>query len=374
MQIGISINSLFTLTRNSKNIDGIGAYTHELCQSLKKQNVQIAEIYFKKLGETFQKSTIKQEDWIVYPHRLLSLLPGPLRFKKNMDILHITDYYVPKIKNTPIISTLHDAIMMKHKEWLNSPRYLLELKNQLLIRMCQNVDKVITISHAVVDDIIHYFKIPEHKISVIYHGISARWFQRQEAWQKDRVLKQYQIEKPFFLSVGTVQPRKNLERVIHAFQALPDFIKQHFHLIIVGKDYPRLTSPHLKTQLQSLSEKRQVIWLQYLSDSDLQCLYQQAHALLYPSLAEGFGFPILEGFASGTPVITSNFGSMAEIGADAAYQVEAYSEESIRNAMIDIVEQPTLREQLVQKGLERSRLFTWEKCAAETLALYKTLL
>ena len=114
-----------------------------------------------------------------------------------------------------------------------------------------------------------------------------------------------------------------------------------------------------------------MFWLKYITFDDLRCLYQSAYLLLFPSLAEGFGFPILEGFASATPVITSNFGSTAELAGGAAFLVDPYSEDAISAAMLDLTEKTDIRSQLIKLGLSQVSKFTWEECAKQTREVYR---
>ncbi|MBS0350102.1 MAG: glycosyltransferase family 4 protein [Proteobacteria bacterium] len=370
MKIGLSMNSVFNHNGTIKNIDGIGIYTLNLYQSLIKQNLAVEKILFN-----VSKSTIAPE-FVSAVNPLYSLAPGNYykQLSSRIDLLHITDYRVPKVKNIPIVSTIHDAIMLKNPQWNSSTKPVAYLKQIILKKMADQADKIITVSQAIISDIVNYWNIPENKIVAIHHGIEEKWFNRLSSEAAKKILAKYQITKPFLLTVGTLQPRKNIERIIEAYLSLPKILTDNHDLLIVGKKHDSLTEPRLVDQIQRLTKKHSIRWLQYLPHNDLQCLYQNACLLLYPSLAEGFGFPILEAFASETPVITSNFGSMAEISDDAAYLVDPYAESNIAEAIINLLEKPDLRDQFINRGKIQVKKFTWEQCAKKTIEVYRKII
>lgn len=376
MRVGVSVSSFYTKRRGSKNIDGIGTYTANLCQALKGQNVQIEEIYFNTLKESIQKQASKEENFSEVANPILSLLPGAYynNIRNKIDLLHITDYLVPRIKNTTTIATIHDAIMLKHPEWLGDSKRINYLKRYILKKLVKQADYVITCSKANIADIVNFWGIPEEKIAITYYGLSEIWHQKIDSLTQQNVLKKYQLNKPFFLTVGTLQPRKNIERMINAYLSLPKRISENFNLVIVGKEHAALTHRSVLEKIAQLEKTGHLLWLKYVPFEDLRAIYQSAYLLLYPSLAEGFGFPILEGFASAIPVITSNFGSSAEIAGKAAYLVDPYSEEAIATALIELTENSDRHAQCVQAGLSQVKQFNWEKCAKQTVEIYKKLI
>ena len=377
MKIGISITPVYNIKRELKNIDGIGAYTTHLSQALTHQNVSVKEIYFKKMGEiALSSAAFAKGNFHVSQNPIYSLLPGKFYkpIKNEIDLLHVTDYLVPRIKNVPIVSTIHDAIMLKYPDWLEGSKQVKLLKRTILKKLSCQADHIITCSQSSLSDIVNFWGIPEHKISITPYGLAPFWQEKIPLSTRQLILKKYQLDKPFFLSVGTLQPRKNIERMLTAFLQLPQRITSNFNLVLVGKDHPTLTSPTLLDKIAHYRSMGQLSWLKYVPIGDLCGIYQSAYAVLYPSLAEGFGYPILEGFASGVPVITSQGGSTEEIAGNAALLVDPYSVDSISEAMLNITEQPTLREQMIQKGSDQVKKFTWENCVEKTLGVYKKLL
>ncbi len=374
MRLGLSVTSLYSLNHQPKQMDGVGTYTQFLCKALLEKKIHVQEIYFKTLTDTFYQAAHKNTNLALHFNPLLPFISRKFSTSYKIDLLHVTDYMVPKLKGIPIVSTVHDAIMFNRSKWSNKSSGIKNIRNLLLLQMSKRAQSFITVSHSAKAELIEFWKIPEEKISVIYHGIGKEWYEHTGNIATQTILKKYNITKPFFLTVGTLQPRKNLNRIINAYLSLPNSMGNHFDFVIVGKMHPSLTSSQLINEIQLLEQKKQIRWLQYIPVADLRCLYQNAHLVLYPSLAEGFGFPIIEAFASGAPVITSNFGATAEISGESAYLVDPYSEEAIQAGIIEIVENQSLRQQLIKKGHARAELFTWEKCAEETIAVYNQLL
>jgi glycosyltransferase involved in cell wall biosynthesis len=164
-----------------------------------------------------------------------------------------------------------------------------------------------------------------------------------------------QRPRPYILSAATLEPRKNLPRLIEAFAQLPDT----HDLVLVG------TRGWRNAELDAAIERHDVVVTGFVSDDELKCLYAGADAVAYPSLEEGFGFPILEAMTAGTPVLTSDRSSMPEVGGDAAVYCDPTSVESIRDGLVRVLAD---RERLIAAGRERAKLFSWERCARETLA------
>lgn len=375
MRIGISTNTLTTINGEQKNLDGIGTYTFCLIDALKNK-IDIKKILFKSLLHTIKhpkKCDQNDENVTILPSPIVSQYWPFYCYKSitnRIDLFHSTDYFVPKLKNIPVVATLHDAIMLKNPDWAGG-KYR-KLKNHILQSLISNANYVITISHAIKSDISEFWKIPANKISVIYHGMSESWFKSYHAEIKKAVLEFYNIHKPFYLIVGTLQPRKNIKRILAAFQTLPFSMQQEFMLVLVG-NRGWLDAQTLGSMMR-LQYSGQLKWLQHLSLLELQCLYQSAHLKLFPSLNEGFGFPILEGFASKTPVITSRYGATEEIAGKGAYLVDPESVENIAEAIKELDHNQELRKQLIETGYARAKEFKWERCAEETLNVYSNVL
>jgi len=178
--------------------------------------------------------------------------------------------------------------------------------------------------------------------------------------------------RQYFLLLGTLEPRKNISTVLEAFLNLPRAVRQQCPLVIVGMR--GWHTSELEKKLASLVKVGEVRVLGYLSDLDLRYILAGAMALLYPSIYEGFGLPPLEAMACGIPVIASNVSAIPEVVADAGILVDPYAPEQFSNAMMTIIDSPTIRSSYASKSLSRSRMFGWDKCAIETYRVYNEVL
>ena len=182
--------------------------------------------------------------------------------------------------------------------------------------------------------------------------------------------KRWGLDKPYLLSVGTVEPRKNLKHLIRVYRCLPEELRNHHPLVIAGgKGW---LSSDLYQWILEMGAQSSIRFLGYLPASDLPWLYCGATCLVYPSLYEGFGLPALEAMASGIPVITSNTSSLPEVVGEAALLVDPQSEQELLSAITKVVSDPTLRQTMSDKGLDQAKKFSWEQIARDTLKGYET--
>lgn len=375
LTIGITTSSLEISEAMS---GGIGVYTKALIEALlfKKQEVIPCYSYplllwlYQRIKETtsvnaYQKNHARYKKFNYPPYRSLN------KFTQKINILHVTNYLVPKIKSTiPIVITLHDAIFLKHPQWCN--RNLRYIKNAWMKRNVSRAQHVIVPSFAMIEDVVNYWAIKPEKISVIYPGLDTEFSEhlRQEAIQA--VLEKYNLTKNFLLFVGILQPRKNVERIIEAYQLLSTELKAKHKLVIIGSvGWQAKTTLSKICSLEISNEGR---WLSMIPRKDLRILYHCADIVVFPSLSEGFGYPIIEGFASQTPVITSNTTSMPEIAGEAAYLVNPYNVEEISQAMVKLLTDGALRKDYIQRGTKQVLKFSWDKNIEKLLGVYKRLL
>ena len=220
-----------------------------------------------------------------------------------------------------------------------------------------------------VPDIINYWKIDPQKISVIYNTIGRSWLIQIPPQEGLESLNKYKINKKFLLFVGTIQPRKNLSRTLEAYQLLPKHIREEYTLVVVGKK--GWDCDELIAKLHYLQKENIIKWLEFVNEKDLRALYQFSSMLLFPSLSEGFGLPIIEGFASKTPVITSNIPPMNEIAADAACLIDPLSVNEMKNSIEKIILDGNYRNNLITKGYDRVKNFLPEKTTNQLISIYK---
>jgi alpha-1,3-rhamnosyl/mannosyltransferase len=189
--------------------------------------------------------------------------------------------------------------------------------------------------------------------------------------EKERLLAKFKLPKNFVLFTGTLHPKKNLPRLIQAFLQLPADIQKEYPLVIAGR--AGWDTQESLAAIKVLENKQLGRWLDYVTLDELRALFQSATLYTHPSLHEGFGLTLLQAFASGTPVLTSNITAMPETAGGAAYLVDPHSVESIRDGLKMLLSNTSLREDLIKKGLERVKNYSWVKCAEQTLAVYEAV-
>ena len=296
-----------------------------------------------------------------------------LKWSRQLDILHFTSpSRLTNIELKNLVVTIHDMICFY--DWLEVKREdekMLFLARQGIEYTTKHARLILVPSHFVMDEVVRYFPQSKNKIKVTYEAADDR-FRRATADQT--ILKKYGIhdDLPFFLYVGDFRSRKNLKRLLEAFSRLPRNILKEFRLVFVGGGHRNWIS-ELYHWVSDLSISGSFIHLENVPDADLVHFYNTAYGSIYISLSEGFGLPILEAMQSGCPVITSNCSCMPEIAGDAAILVDPLQIESIRDGMLQLIEKPNLRNEFIQKGLQRAREFSWQKTARETLKGYQAV-
>ena len=356
-------------------LDGIGYYTQEIFRQLENKNIHLNPIVFGKSGpDLFMNRPAIRLDRYSVSTALSALTGFPFRgsslLTKRIDIFHATDHCTPKLKGVPVVATLMDAIPMSHPQW--GSQNLRAFKNWLWRTSAQWADHIITISEFSRQEVAKHFRIPESRITVTPLGVDERYFDRLSGNAADHVLSQYALPEQFFIFIGTLQPRKNIERIVHAHEMLPAALRAQCPLLIVGRK--GWGCEELANKLNTGQPNGPVRWLQNINDFEKRVLLQHATALVFPSLLEGFGLPVLEGFASQTPVITSNTSSLPEVAGDAAWTLDPTDMHSIAEAMQALATNQALARHFVQKGLARAHMFTWEACAEKTLKVYEQVL
>ncbi|AXF85210.1 Glycogen synthase [Ephemeroptericola cinctiostellae] len=363
--------------RANGHIDGIGTYTQALLQCYAKQHPdEFNGFVFHGLK---RKRLIGDFDDMPIPfapnvlQSALTFMPfiGSARIDQSYDLFHATDHFIPKLRKTPVLATLMDPVPIMYPEWVSGGKTR-PLKNWLFKRSAQSADHYVTISEFVVKDLVEHFRIPEEKISVIPLGVDALYFQKVAQAEKQAVLDKFKLQAGFFLFIGTLQPRKNILTLIEAFRSLPLDIQKQHPLIIAGGQGWRSDKEILA--LQQLEIEGLGRWLNYVSANEKLVLLQSACALVFPSLYEGFGLPVLEAFASNLPVVTSNTTSLSEVAGDAAWLVDPCSPSAIAQAMQTLVESPEIANNLRIKGMQRAQEYTWQRTADATWALYEKIL
>jgi glycosyltransferase involved in cell wall biosynthesis len=306
------------------------------------------------------------------PWRMSALLAHLTRLSQDrlfpgIDLFHATDHLLPRLSQVRSVFTLHDLIFQFYPE-MHKPlnRWFLRL---MVPRFLRAADAVIAVSECTKKDAVRFYDLDEAKIHVIYEGVNPS-FRPASPETASEIRRRYGLPESFILTVGTIEPRKNLTSLLEAYSALPQ-ARPESKLVIVGKK--GWLYEGFFRRLRELGLEDDVFFPGFVPDGDLPALYSAADLFVFPSLYEGFGLPVLEAMACGVPVVTSNTSSLPEVAADAAALIDPSSIDELVTAMKAVLENDELRTQLRTKGLEQAATFSWEKAAKETLAVYSSL-
>ena len=370
MRIGIDY------TAAARQHAGIGRYTRELVGALlASPNPHQYTLFAATGGIERRTSNVKRQvsgvkfctlplsdEWLARLwHRLRLPIPvetitGPL------DLFYSPDFVLPPTRRTTrTLLTVHDLSFLRYPDHFvpKLVRYL----NAVVPRSVARADRVLADSEATRADLVTYLGTPPEKVEVLYSGVDQRFCPQPEQGEVERIRARYGLdERPYVLSVGTVQPRKNYVRLIRAFVSL----KVEAQLIIAGG------RGWLYQDILAEAEKHpeRVRMLGFVDDADLPALYHGASLFVFPSLYEGFGLPVLEAMACGVPVVCSDASSLPEVAGDAALPVDPLDTGGLAEAMARALEDAELRREMTAKGIARAARFTWEQAARQLLAAF----
>lgn len=234
-------------------------------------------------------------------------------------------------------------------------------------RSIKQADQIITISENSKREIMEHYRVPEAKIAIVNPAVDHSVFCPQSDTPTESIRKKYKINKPYVLSVCTLEPRKNLIGTLNAFELLPESIKNSHSLVLVGgKGW---LDGELESKYEQLAKKYSLIKTGYVPDADLPALYSGASVFVYPAFYEGFGMPPLEAMACGVPVITADNSSLPEVVGDAAIKVRAADTSRLASEIENVLTNKSLADDMVKKGLVQSKKFSWDKSAKKLLDL-----
>lgn len=365
----IGINASFTHDRPT----GLGVYTYEVTKELLKIAPEVV-VYTSSCN-------LKRK----YPnnvHLISSLTSPQKRFKGHLTRIVWTQSWLPfyyfldrlSLLYTPVpegilcpyfnqIVTVHDIIPFLYPKIHPKMKYYYRFVLPWLLKFAK---AIICVSENTKKDIINAYSLKGNNIYVIYEGCKLK----ELSIKKNEIIKKRYNIKKYILYVGDMRPYKNLERTLEAFSRIQ--IKD-LYFVIGGKKDPRFY-PEIEKKAKSLSLCDRVIFTDYIKEEELSLFYKEADLFIFPSLYEGFGLPPLEAMACGCPVVVSNAASLPEVCGDAAYYVNPYSVDSIAEGIYKVLTDEDLRQSLIQKGLERVKLFSWEKTAEQTLEVFEKVL
>lgn len=349
-------------------------------QDKKKKNIFV--IYLK--NDPVNDLPQAGEDWeyrVVKPGRLWTQwrLPLDLYLHKPMpDVFFTPTHYAPRFSPVPTVISIMDLAYIYFPE-LFKKKDLYKLNNWTKYSVI-NARKIIAISESTKNDIIKEYNVEPEKIKVVYPGIKPKFMKSSYSESKQQLFDKYGISKNFILFVGTLQPRKNIVSLIEAFKQVKSQKSTHstssgqevksqneddLELVIIGKK--GWMYEEILKRPGELGIEDKVKFLDFVPDEDLGFFYENAICYVLPSLYEGFGLPVLEAMNHGCPVITSNISSLPEAGGDAAIYADPKNPADIAEKINKLINNKSLRSELIQKGYKQVKKFSWEKSARETL-------
>ncbi|HLJ82256.1 MAG TPA: glycosyltransferase family 1 protein [Ktedonobacterales bacterium] len=301
----------------------------------------------------------------IFWQRLRAPVPVEL-FAGRADLFHGPDFILPPLLGTPAVVTIHDLAFLTNPECAlpSLVRYL----SAAVPRALRRASAVVSDSEKTANDLHTLLGVPREKITVIYCGVDPLFTPQAEPAAVAALRAKYGFTAPTVLAVGTIEPRKNYERLIAAFAQARSHADGPRTLVIAGR--PGWLYDGVFAAVEKHGLRDSVRFLDFIPDSELTTLYHAADVLAMPSIYEGFGIPVLEAMASGTPVVCSDGGSLPEVAGDAALVVPVEDVDGLAGALVRAASDEELRGTLVARGLARVKRFTWEGAARELVLVY----
>jgi len=351
---------------------GISQYVIQLIEALARQDTDDEFVilqHFRSREPILERPNFVVRRLITPSHHRLEQLTLPIEVSaRGLDVLHSPDFIPPFRANCRSVITIHDLVFMLYPHFLTkeSARYYGQIDQAV-----RRADAIIAVSQATKTDVMRLLGVPEHKITVIYEAASPIYRPLDMPDIKDRVRARFGIPGDFILFVSTIEPRKNVPTLLRAFRQLLDSYRAPVKLVLAGER--GWLFEDVFTLVRELDLVNDCVFLGRVSSEELLWLYNAAQVLVAPSIYEGFGLTPLEAMACGTPVIVSNVSSLPEVVADAGLKVDPTDVEELTVAIWRILSDCELRASLREKGLKRAAVFSWDKAARETLAVYHGL-
>lgn len=352
---------------------GIGTYTREIIKNLLDIDLKNSYYLFWSGRDYNMLKCYKNAKISISSrkhHRFWEqyYIPDILK-NKNVDLYHVPQNGIglPQTKNSVYVATVHDLIPYIMPETVGRG-YLTKFISQMPA-IIPSLDMIITVSEWSKKDIMRIFDVPEEKIYVTPLAASDIFKPQDKNTAAEFLKQKYNIQDNMILYLGGFSPRKNVKSILVAFSMIRKNLSKDIKIVIIGsaKDEHQF----LYKLAQSLNIEDNVIFTGYVPYEDLPFFYNTCDVFVYPSLYEGFGLPVLEAMCCGTPTITSNVSSIPEVAGDGALLINPFDAEELAHAMENVLEDDSLKADLVSRGFKRASLFDWKKTASETLKVYE---
>lgn len=340
----IALDATYSLDRN---LSGVGIYSREILYGLAAAHPEANYLfcyrshrYLRSYSERLPRSARRRLLWKDWP--------------RSADLFHGLNQRIDSPRHPRVVATFHDLFVLTGD--YSTPEFRRRFAAQAR-QAADRSDLIIAVSHFTASQVDQLLKVEPARIRVVQHGV-----------RRPPQFDANPQREPMILFVGAIQRRKNIGRLVRAFEQLPPGWK----LALAGSF--GFGADEIFEQIKQSPRQRDIDVLGYVSDLILETLYRRASLFAFPSLDEGFGMPVLDAMARGVPVLTSNVSAMPEVAGDAALLVDPYDVAAIRAGLQQLIEKPDLRTELSRKGTERSKQFGWEKAVQETWSVYQELL
>lgn len=285
------------------------------------------------------------------------------------DIFHSPFYYSPKLKNTPVVLTVHDIRFVRYPGTYKFLRY--QYLRRVVKQSVMRADRIIAVSQFTKNELCEAYGISGENIRVVHEAVNPEHFRCSETeeyiWQNFGMVRCLE-GAPYILTVGTLEPRKNFDRLIEAFERAKSSLPQGTKLVIVGKKYKGY-----KSLMTTIRENNDICYLDFVPQPLLNRLYREASLFIFPSIYEGFGFPPLEAGLHGVPSVVSNMSSMPEVCGNAALYFNPFDVEDMADKISAVFKDESLRAGLSARMALRLNDFSWRQNARDTMAVYSSL-
>jgi glycosyltransferase involved in cell wall biosynthesis len=355
---------------------GVGYYTEHLLQHLAREVESSGDELIVISNQPIDTAQPLPRHVAVYERRRFPLRVAWMQMRAarvlndvRPDVAHFTNGMIPFGARAACVVTIHDMSLKLHPEC--HPLRRVVINRPLSAVAARSADAIVTGSHSARRDLLRCFRIPADRVNVVHEAAGGSFRVVTDMVQRARVRLRYALPERFALYVGAIEPRKNLSRLVDAFAAARRRGMPH-ELVCVGPY--GWSSRELYTHVDRLGLSRVVHFTGYVPPEDLPLIYNAAEFFVFVSIYEGFGLPVVEAMACGTPVITSNTSSLDEIASGAALTVDPYQVEALSAALVTMAKDAELRRELSRRGALRAREFSWARTAKEVLALYRRVI
>jgi glycosyltransferase involved in cell wall biosynthesis len=352
---------------------GIGTYVRNILRELARADGGHTYVLLCREGdaESLRAESPRFETVVEragnYSVRELVTVPLDLR-RARVDVFHAPHYVVSPFTPKPYVVTIHDCIHLRFPQYLPNRAAYLYARTMMRVA-ARRARKILTVSNASKGDILHFLGVPSEKVEVVYNGLDPRLAMPPTQEQIERVRDRYMLTSRFVLYTGNIKPHKNVDRLIDAYALLRQRGYEDVKLLVIGEEISRF--PNLRRLVHRHHLHGHVRFFGFVPDATLSVLYRLASVFVFPSLYEGFGLPPLEAMAAGAPVITSNVSSLPEVVGDAALLIDPLDAGAIASAMARVLDDPALRADLICRGHQRVKAFSWATSAARIRRVYE---